>query len=80
VLKPEIIAKLDAFIRRYYLNQLVKGGILGTGLLTGMFLVLSFSEFYGHFSTPVRMIFFWSWLLSLAAVLWFWVIKPITGM
>jgi hypothetical protein len=80
VLKHEIIGKLDAFIRRYYLNMLIKGSILGVGLLTGMFLLLSFSEFYGHFSTPVRMLFFWTWVFALAAVMWFWIVKPLTGM
>lgn len=76
----EIISKLDAFIRKYYLNRLVRGVLLGTGLLLAIFLLFSLGEYFGHFPTSVRAILFWSFVAALAIVMWFWIITPLARM
>lgn len=78
--KGEIREKLDAFIRKYYLNQLVKGALVSTTLLLGVFLFLNLSEYYGHFSTAVRAFLFYSFWASLAGVTLVWIIKPLLGL
>ncbi|MBL7811664.1 MAG: DUF4175 family protein [Bacteroidetes bacterium] len=76
----EIREKLDAFIRKYYLNQLVRGGLLAAALLLGLFLLINLGEYYGHFSTPVRATLFWGFALSLGGILYFWVLRPLQGL
>lgn len=79
-MQGEIRQKLDAFIRRYYLNQLVRGALLGFALLLGVFLFLNLGEYYGHFSTPVRAALFWGFWLVLALVFWNWIFRPLAGL
>jgi hypothetical protein len=50
----ELIDKLDGFIRKYYLNQLVKGSILFVSGLLLSYLLVSTTEFFGHFNTTGR--------------------------
>jgi len=72
-----LLLKLDAFIRKYYMNRLVRGIILSGGLLIGAFLVTAVSEYYFYFGTTVRTILFWSLLLTAFVVLLQLVILPL---
>lgn len=72
--------KLDAFVRKYYSNQLIKGTILGSTLLLGLFLIFNISEYYGHFGSIFRAVLFYSFCIALVAVLFFWIVKPIAGL
>ncbi len=49
-----LIEKLDAFIRKYYKNQLIRGGLWVTAGIVTAFLLASILEYYGHFNTSVR--------------------------
>lgn len=55
-----LIAKLDAFIRRYYQDQLIRGALYSMGLLVLVFLVVALLEHLGHFGTTARTVLFWS--------------------
>ena len=57
-----LIAQIDAFIRKFYKNQLVKGFILFTGILLFTYLLVITLEFFGHFSSIVRMVFFFGFI------------------
>ena len=37
----ELLTLLDAFIRRYYKDRLIRGGLYAVGLLAGAFLVVA---------------------------------------
>ncbi len=75
-----LLNKLDRFIRRYYLNQLIKGSLwFGAGLLV-LFLLFATIEYFGYFSTRVRFILFYSYLLFNAVILVRYVIIPLMGM
>jgi hypothetical protein len=58
-----ILAKLDAFIRKYYKNELIKGLLLGLAGIVSAFLIATGLEYFGQFSTNVRTILFWTWLI-----------------
>jgi hypothetical protein len=66
-----LINKVDAFIRKYYLNNLLRGIIfLGAGLLTA-YLTITLLEYFGNFNTLLRTILFYSFiLLNLLLLLW----------
>jgi hypothetical protein len=57
-----LIRKLDQFIRKYYKNKLIRGTIYCLGLLLGLFLIITLTEYFGHFNTLARTILFWSFL------------------
>jgi hypothetical protein len=76
----EIIGRLDAFIRKYYLNSLIRGILLGSGLITALLLLITAGEYFAYFPGWFRAFLFWSFSLSLLAVLWLWIIKPLAGM
>lgn len=72
-----LIEKLDAFIRKYYLNQVIRGALLSTGLIVGLFVSLAVMEHYGHFGTGTRTVLFYAFLLTSLGALGWWVAMPL---
>ena len=73
----QLIDKLDQFIRKYYINKLIKGSLYTIAIVLGLFLLFNVSEYYFYFSTGVRKLFFYSFLLSTLAGFAYWVINPL---
>ncbi len=58
-----LIEKIDVFIRRYYINKLLRGIIFwGAVLFTG-YIVATLSEYLGHFTTFFRTLIFYGFIL-----------------
>ncbi len=72
-----LLQKLDAFIRKYYLNRLLRGTLLFVGLLVGIYLLLSVSEYQLYFSTTVRKLLLAGFGLLTAVTLYRWVLRPL---
>ncbi len=53
-----LLKKLDLFVRKYYKNQLIRGGFLFLTLFFIFFLIVNFLEFFGHFDSNTRTIIF----------------------
>ena len=74
-----LLKRLDRFIRRYYLNQFIRGLILSVAIGLSYFLLVSVLEYLGNFNTLVRTIMFYSLLLMITSVsIWFFV-RPLLG-
>ncbi|MFN7300310.1 MAG: DUF4175 family protein [Bacteroidota bacterium] len=73
----ELIGKLDAFIRRYYRNELLRGGLFALGLLTSTIILAALLEYIGHFGTGVRMFLFFTCLASAAWIVAWYLIRPL---
>jgi hypothetical protein len=72
-----LIQKIDTFIRRYYLNKLLRGAIfLGATLFTG-YVLITLSEYLGHFSTLLRGVLFFGYLLINITVFAWLVLPPL---
>jgi hypothetical protein len=71
-----LIRKLDQFIKKYYTNKIVKGGLLFISISLLAFLIFSLLESQFYFSTGVRKLFFYGYLLSMAGLLFYWVLLP----
>jgi len=66
-----LLSKLDAFIRRFYKNQLIRGVILAVAALLVFFLAVNLSEYFGHFGTSLRTVLFYLYVaVSGYAVIW----------
>lgn len=72
-----LIDKLDAFIRKYYTNQLIKGGLYSIALLGTFFLLFTQLESLAWFSVSVRTILFYTYLAGAVAILSRFVILPL---
>ncbi len=75
-----LLEKLDRFIRKYYLNQLIKGSIFfGSGLLI-LFLLFITIEHFGYLSSNIRFLLFYGFLVFNLVILIKYVIIPFLGM
>src|SRR5437762_2833520 len=73
-----LIEKLDAFIRKYYKNQLLRGVIYTFTLVLAFYLLVTASEYFGHFGTTFRTILFYVFVLGNAFVLGKFIVVPLT--
>ncbi|MBE7175707.1 MAG: hypothetical protein INR69_04850 [Mucilaginibacter polytrichastri] len=58
-----LLERIDGFIRKYYLNQLVRASIYLAGVFLISFLAFISLEYFGYFSTPVRAAFLYGFVL-----------------
>ena len=73
-----LINKLDRFIRKYYINQLIRGTLLTIGLLGVVFLLFSLGENYLYLGKGGRKVLFFSFLgLSIFSLVR-WVLLPLS--
>lgn len=72
-----LINKLDQFIRKYYINKVIRGALYSVGFVLLLFLVVDLLIYYNDFGTSTRTTLFFSFLgLSLMA-LSYWVFLPL---
>lgn len=72
----QLIDRLDRFIRKYYLNQIIKGSLIWLGLMLVLFLSFSLLESQFWFESAVRKVFFYSFLVLGVGTLAYWVGLP----
>lgn len=72
----QLIDKLDGFIRKYYLNKIVKGSLLFLSGLLLTYLLVSTTEFYGQFDRLGRTILFGLFTLINLSILVYYVVLP----
>ncbi|HEX5624753.1 MAG TPA: DUF4175 family protein, partial [Saprospiraceae bacterium] len=73
----QLISKIDQFTRRFYINQMIRGGLYFTGLVTLVFLAFNLLENQFYFSKDVRKVLSFSYLALFAGSLWYWVLQPL---
>ncbi|MBG15238.1 MAG: hypothetical protein CL853_02675 [Crocinitomicaceae bacterium] len=73
----DLILKLDAFIRRYYKNQLIKGGVYFGFLSISFFVLFALVEFFGNFGVLGRSFLFFSYLFLGAGLLVYYIVIPV---
>lgn len=62
-----LIENLDRFIRKYYTNQAIRGGIFSAIYVLGFFLAINLLEYYLYLSPLLRKVLFFSFILSSVA-------------
>ena len=72
-----LINKLDLFIRKYYMNRIIKGLLYTVGFVLVLFLLFSILEYNFYFGTGVRKVFFFGFLISSLGMVGYWVIDPV---
>ncbi|MBI5914651.1 MAG: DUF4175 domain-containing protein [Bacteroidetes bacterium] len=72
-----LIEKLDQFIRKFYVNQLIRGGLYSLALMLVLFLGLNFLEYHFYFKPGIREALFFSFTGISAVALFIWVAMPL---
>ena len=72
-----LITKLDEFIRKYYINQAIRGSLYSVGLILALFLGLNFAENYFYFPPSVKTPLFWGFVATSGVALGIWVAIPL---
>ena len=65
-----LISKLDEFTRKYYKNQLIRGGLYCAALLLLFFIAVNSFEYFGHFGITARTVIFYTYLLLNIIIIW----------
>ena len=73
----ELIAKLDRFTRKYYLNKVLRGSLLFVGLVLFLFMLFSVMEYNFYFDTGVRKMLFFSFIAAGVGSLFAWILMPL---
>jgi hypothetical protein len=73
----QLIQKLDAFIRKYYKNQVIRGVIYTVGALAIFFLLTNFVEYFGHLGKLGRAILFYGYLFVAFGILANFIVFPL---
>lgn len=76
----DILRALDAFIRKYYKNQLIRGVLYTTGILLTLFLAVVLVEHFGWLPKVARGIMFWVVVVSVVVVVGWLVVRPLVKM
>ena len=72
-----LVSKLDAFIRKYYTNRLIRGGLYSIALLGSFFLIFTLLESVAWFSSPVRTVLFYTYITLALLILALFVVVPV---
>jgi hypothetical protein len=71
-----IYSKLDAFIKKYYKNQLIKGALYFVGIFFVTYLIISALEYFGQFNQALRAVLFCSFISLVLFILIKYIIIP----
>lgn len=73
----EILQKLQAYKKKYYINRLLKGLIFFFALAFSAYLLISLLEYFGKYNSIYRFAFFTGYLILTAFGLVRWVVNPL---
>jgi hypothetical protein len=72
-----LIKKLDAFIRKYYKNQIIKGVIYSIAALIVFYLSIALLEYFAYLGTVERTVIFYLYLVVSALILFKLILIPL---
>ncbi|GAA4019489.1 ATPase [Hymenobacter fastidiosus] len=75
-----MLAQLDAFKRKFYLNLLIRGGLVAGGLLLTLFVVLNLLEYFLYLPTWVRGGLLFGFLGLVAYTFLHWIWQPLAAL
>ncbi|TKC12640.1 hypothetical protein FA048_03205 [Pedobacter polaris] len=71
-----LIAKINEFTQKFYLNKLLRGSIYAAACVLGLYLCLFVLVYYTHPGTGTKTFLFFSFLIISLAAIGYWIIKP----
>jgi hypothetical protein len=74
-----LIQKLEAFIRKYYKNQLIKGAIFFITAFVSSYILIATLEYFGRYNSTIRAVIFFSFLAFTIFCLVKYILVPTAG-
>ena len=75
--KIELFKKLNKFIKRFYTNQLIKGGIYLFAVLSIFFILFATAEHFTKFGVGNRTLLFWTYLIINTLIAIKYIVTPL---
>ena len=72
-----LISKLNKFIRKYYMNLILRGVMLSFGLVIMLILVVSVFEYFSWSDIITRTILFYTFIIAVLFILVYYIIFPV---
>ncbi len=72
-----LIQKLDQFIRKYYINKLIRGTLYSIGLVLLLFLIINILEYYNFYGPTGRKVLWYSFLTMSLGAIFYWIGRPL---
>ena len=80
MLNNVLIAKIERFIRKFYLNRLIQGALIGAVLMIALFLIINGIEYFSWLPQKGRLILLLLFILGASFVAIFYFIIPIINL
>ncbi len=71
-----LVSKIESFIKKFYLNRLIQGSLIGTIMLILFFLIFNGIEYFSWLSGKIRLILFITAIATFSIILIFYFIIP----
>lgn len=71
-----LIAKINEFTQKFYLNKLLRGSIYAAASILGLYLVLFVVIYYTYPSVATKTLLFFAFILISLTAIGFWIVKP----
>jgi len=72
-----LLEKLDRFIRKFYINKVIRGTMYFVAASTILFLLFTYLEDRFYFNTNVRKVFFYGFIVFFLSSLLHWIGRPL---
>jgi len=76
----DLLTKIDEFIRKFYLNKILRGAIYAAAILLGLYLLVFLSLYYLNPTAGFKTFIFFAYLLLGLLLIGFLIIKPLLSM
>ncbi|MDF3077063.1 MAG: hypothetical protein K0S09_952 [Sphingobacteriaceae bacterium] len=71
-----LLKKIDEFIRKYYLNKIIRGSIYLAATLFASYILVTLAEYYGNFNPQVRTLLFYAFIGVNIFITARWIVIP----
>jgi hypothetical protein len=72
-----LIDKINTFIKKYYLNKILRGLLFLVAGLFSAYVVFTLSEYFGNFNTTFRTVLFYAFIILNLSLIGFLIVPPL---
>jgi hypothetical protein len=72
-----LLQRIEGFIKRFYMNRLLRGGLIFVAVTVAVFLVFVNIEYFALLGSKMRAALFFSFLFLFFGLLWYFIIDPL---
>lgn len=73
----QLLERIEDFIKKFYMNRLIRGGLLFLALTVSVFLLFVNIEYFALLGSAMRAVLFFSFIFIVLAAFWYFILNPI---